>query len=76
MCHGFELYFLFAMRELGRIGGERGLDKISPESGNGRFCPRKCRCVEAGGSAVQLAPAALAEGARPGAPVSLGVAAP
>jgi hypothetical protein len=37
MCHAFELYFLFAIRELSRIGGERGLDKIPPELGNGWF---------------------------------------
>ncbi len=44
MSHGFELYFLFAIRELRRIGGARGLDKISPKSGNGLFLPVFDRC--------------------------------
>src|SRR5271156_5231043 len=35
--HGFQLYFLFAIRELRGIEGKRGLDKISPELGNGRI---------------------------------------
>jgi hypothetical protein len=36
-CHGFQLYFLFAIRELRGIEGKRGLDKISPELGNRRI---------------------------------------